>query len=239
MKVHEDMETFSDVFHMPFGMGMIHPAAQVDIAKLIVRLRQYFVEQEMLIDKAFDHQELSDNDLYLEWNAIPAKHIIFCEGHKARFNPLFQQIPFEPAKGEVLFLKIPDLKLEDLIKNKLMIAPLGDDIYWTGSNYEWNSADDKPTQAFRDEFIKKIKKTLKCSFEIIDHQAAIRPTIKDRRPVLGWHSEHPKLAIFNGLGTKGASLAPFWAKQMTNHLLRAIPLDEEVSIMRFFKERQV
>lgn len=234
MEVYKNMEDFSEVFHLPFGIGTISPAAQVDISSLIIGLKQYFIEADSIISEVFDFQDVEENELGYNWKGVKAKAIIFCEGQKARFNPLFQNIPFEPAKGEVLFVKIPDLKLEHLLKNKLMIAPLGDDIYWTGSNYEWNASHDRPTHVFREDFIRKLKKTLKCPFEIIDHQAAIRPTIKDRRPVLGWHPTQRNIAIFNGLGTKGASLAPYWAKAMTKHLLQATPLSQEVSINRFF-----
>lgn len=233
MKVYESMEDLAELFHLPFGMGKIQPAAQVNLLELVTCFQTYFTQKGILDRRALDTALLNEATLSDLKAQYQAKQIIFCEGQAARFNPLFQAIPFEPAKGEVLILKIPDLKLEYLIKNKLMIAPLGEDLYWTGSNYEWNSTHDQPTQAFRSDFIKKLRKTLKLPFEVIDHKAAIRPTMKDRRPVLGIHPRYSDIAIFNGLGTKGASLGPFWAKEMVAYLIDNKTLAPEVDIRRF------
>ena len=61
----------------------------------------------------------------------------------------------------------------------------------------------------------------------------IRPTVADKRPLLGLHPTLPQLAIFNGLGTKGASLGPYFAEQMTNFLLDKQDLEHEANISRF------
>ncbi len=233
MQEYKNMESLADWFHLPFDIGEIKPAAQVDLPLLIAEFKNYFLKHDLIDFRKVAYQELSSDNPGFKFDNIEADKIIFCEGHQARFNPLFQFIPFEPAKGEVLFLKIPGLNWEHLLKNKLMIAPLGEDVYWTGSNYEWNAPDDKPTNSFKEDFIIKLKKTLKLPFEILDHKAAIRPTIKDRRPVIGMHPKYSNIAIFNGLGTKGASLGPFWAKEMVDYLLDNKALNAEVDVHRF------
>lgn len=234
MHEFKDMDSLADVFHLPFDIGAIKPAAQVDLPILIKSFQKYFLDQGILQSAkvSYDAIQLEGSEVIFE--NIIADKVIFCEGQQARFNPWFSKVPFEPAKGEVLFLKIPNLNLTSLLKNKIMIAPLGNDCYWTGSNYEWEAPHDRPTEIFKQDFIKKLKKTLKLPFEVYDHKAAIRPTIKDRRPVMGTHPQYPQLAIFNGLGTKGASIGPFWAKEMVNYLLEDKPLDDEVSINRFW-----
>ena len=234
MHEFKEMDALADRFHLPFDIGEIKPAAQLDIPLLINAFQKYFEEKEVIAFQHIDYQSIKINEVNCEWNGVSASKIIFCEGYQAQFNPWFGSLPFQPAKGEVLFLKIPNLNFKHLLKNKLMIAPLGKDIYWTGSNYEWDSPHDRPTQAFRVDFIKKLQKSIKVPFEVHDHKAAIRPTIKDRRPVLGLHPEHPSIAIFNGLGTKGASLGPFWAKELVEHLIDGKALDAEVDIQRFF-----
>ncbi len=234
MQEYENMEELADHFHLPFGIGVIKPSAQIDIPLLIKTFKEYFQEKNVISDQKIDYQLLKQNDIKSAFNGIDADKIIFCEGYQAQFNPAFDAIPFEPAKGEVLFVKIPNLNFKDLLKNKIMIAPLGNDLYWTGSNYEWNATHDRPTESFKTDFIKKLQKTLKLPFEVIYHKAAIRPSVKDRRPVLGSHPRNPKIAIFNGLGTKGASLGPYWAKHLANHLLNNTPLEPEVNLSRFY-----
>jgi len=39
--------------------------------------------------------------------------------------------------------------------------------------------------------------------------------------------------VFNGLGTKGVMLAPYFADKMTNFILKGTALPEEVNISRF------
>ena len=74
---------------------------------------------------------------------------------------------------------------------------------------------------------------LNTPFEVVEHKAAIRPTVKDRRPFIGFHPEYSSIGIFNGMGTKGISLAPFFANHFTEHLLHQKPLMKEVDIKRF------
>jgi glycine/D-amino acid oxidase-like deaminating enzyme len=234
MHNYPEMESLAERFHLPLGLGRVAPAAQVDLPVLIDSLQKYFLQNDLLIKGEIDHQ-LSKDDFLNALQPYNAKTIVFCEGYRAKMNPLFQFIPFEPAKGEVLFVRIPGLGMEDIIKNKLMLAPLGEDLYWVGSNYEWNATHEKPTERFLKEFIEKLERTIKIPYEVIDHQAAIRPSIKDRRPVLGFHPHQKQMAIFNGLGTKGASLGPFFARIMSQYLVRGTPLELEYDLKRFYQ----
>jgi glycine/D-amino acid oxidase-like deaminating enzyme len=47
------------------------------------------------------------------------------------------------------------------------------------------------------------------------------------------HPEHDQLLVFNGLGTKGVMLAPYFANKMARFTLKDEPLPEEVNISRF------
>jgi hypothetical protein len=47
------------------------------------------------------------------------------------------------------------------------------------------------------------------------------------------HTVYQNIGIFNGMGTKGCSLAPYFAEQMTEHILHQTPIDKEASIDRF------
>ncbi len=69
----------------------------------------------------------------------------------------------------------------------------------------------------------------------MDHWAAIRPATLERRPFIGFHPRHPQIAIFNGMGTKGCSLAPYFAKQLVDHLTNKNELSPEVNVDRFRK----
>jgi glycine/D-amino acid oxidase-like deaminating enzyme len=55
----------------------------------------------------------------------------------------------------------------------------------------------------------------------MEHFAGVRPTVKDRRPLVGTHEYS---AILNGLGTRGVMLGPSMAKALYNAIENDIPL---------------
>jgi glycine/D-amino acid oxidase-like deaminating enzyme len=76
---------------------------------------------------------------------------------------------------------------------------------------------------------------LKMPFEVVDHLAAIRPTVRDRKPYLGSHTLHENIHIFNGLGAKGSSIGPYFASHFADWLNGETELDKEVNIKRLKK----
>lgn len=168
----------------------------------------------------------------IEYKGINAKAVIFCEGAQSPANPYWRKLKFLPNKGEALIIKAPELKTSNIIKKgNLTIVPMGEDLYWAGATFSWDYTDALPSET--------AKATLEASLqtiphEIIDHIAAIRPSGPDRRPLVGMHPHQPHIGIFNGMGSKGCSLAPWAADQFVKHLLEAAPLQQEIDIKRYF-----
>ena len=79
----------------------------------------------------------------------------------------------------------------------------------------------------------QLNKILQVSFKVVDQKVGIRPTVKDRRPLLGMHSEYKRLGIFNGLGTRGIMLAPYFANHFVDHVYNGGKLNSQVDILRF------
>jgi glycine/D-amino acid oxidase-like deaminating enzyme len=102
-----------------------------------------------------------------------------------------------------------------------------------GSNYEWSYSDSNPSFAFKEKMIESLNGFLKLPYEIMDHIVGIRPTNTQRRPFVGVHPTQNQLAICNGMGTKGCSLAPYFTAQLLTHLQEATPIEPEASIERF------
>jgi glycine oxidase len=48
--------------------------------------------------------------------------------------------------------------------------------------------------------------------------AGVRPTVKDRKPLIGLHPKNPKIGIFNGLGARGVLMGPYLSKQFSSIL---------------------
>ena len=229
------------------SLAIVKQAAQVNVPAFIDRFKQYLASLNAFISNDFNYQELHIAENGVSYGDFSANKIIFCEGAKAINNPFFNALPFNPDKGELLIVKIPNFNLTQLFKHHITIAPLGDDLYWVGATNDWHFKDENPTEENRQIILKELREILNIPFAIVTHQAAVRPTVKDRRPFIGFHPDHPTLAIFNGFGTKGASLIPYWADyfsailskinqvQVTEEEAYRPPLDKEIDIKRYEK----
>lgn len=111
--------------------------------------------------------------------------------------------------------------------------PWKENIFWVGSSYEWEFQNDLPTELFKEKTIIHLKRWLKVPFNVIDHRASIRPATLERRPFIGFHPIYRNIGIFNGMGTKGCSLSPFFATQFVDHIVYGLPLQTDVDILRF------
>ena len=67
----------------------------------------------------------------------------------------------------------------------------------------------------------------------MDHRAGVRPTTKDRRPIVGQHHTYKKLYVLNGLGSRGVMIGPYVAQQLFNFIENGKSLDSEIDIARF------
>ncbi len=228
-----DYGLFKDKITEGEALGEVQYSAQIDMPLLLEKSKEYFSNKEMMNVELFDYEQVKFENKKVTYKNVEAEKIIFCEGHQGRNNPWFGNLPFEVAKGEVLFIKIPNANFEKILKHKLFIVPLQNDIYWVGSTYEWDDLDEQPTEKEKQSLIKKLDKILTVPYEIVDHQAAIRPSTFDRRPFLGFHPDNNCLGIVNGMGTKGASLAPFFVNQFVEYVLEDKPINKDANIERF------
>lgn len=227
-----DSSEFDGKIQPVYGFGEVKDAAKTDIKLLVETYRHIFKKQGILISEVFDYQEIDFENEAVFYKEFKAKKIIFCEGAKGAENPFFKYLPFRLSKGEVLIVKIPGVSFEKMLKHHIFLIPMGEERYWVGSFYDRDYPDDLPTEKGRASLLENLQATLNVPFEVIEHLSAIRPTITDRRPFLGLHPEIPTLAIFNGLGAKGASLGPFFAKQMSDFLIHQKEVDWEVSVKK-------
>jgi len=223
----------TDVVYNSTGLAAVKQGGNLNIALFIEASRTYLKKHNLLVEEIFDYQQLIVRDKNVAYKNTIADKIIFCEGYKALNNPYFSNLPFKLTKGEVITIHAPQLKQTEKVINKgVFILPVGNDLYKVGATYEWADLTELPTEKGKEELINKLKKVLKIDFEIVNHQAGIRPTVNDRRPLVGLHPQHPTLAVFNGLGTKGVMLAPYFAHQLYSFLELNKPLDAEVDIKR-------
>ena len=217
----------------PFGYGEVMQTGYVDTIALLTHYHEYLKSINLLALDTFDYAKLKTFDDYIEYKNLKSKHIVFAEGFGMHSNPFFNYLPLEGTKGELFVIRAADLDLDVIINTSVFILPLGNDLFKVGATYNWKDKTKTPTQEGRQELIERIKEILNCDFEIVEHFAGVRPTVKDRRPLLGTHPKHANLHILNGLGTRGVMLAPTLARALFDFIENGIPLDKTIDIKRY------
>lgn len=216
-----------------YGVGQINETFWLDTKILIKAYKTYFLQNNRLENAKFNFDELVIEN-YINYKNINYKNIIFCEGYQVINNPFFNFIPIKTAKGEQLRIKAEELKINSIINKNIFIIPAQNDEYYVGSNYIWNDMDEKVTVDGKNEILQKLEKTIHCPYTILEEKAGIRPTIKDRRPAIGRHKTYKNVYVFNGLGTKGISLSPYFAEHLLSHITSNEPLLDEINVARFY-----
>ena len=220
----------------PFGYGEVLNTGYVDTHVLRKGYHDYLQSENLLQKEAFAYSEIIFETDCVRYKTISAKHIVFAEGFGMHANPFFNYLPLDGTKGELFVIKAPLLSLDVIVNTSVFILPLGDDLFKVGATYNWEDKTNTPTEVGKQELIDRIKEIITCDFEIVEHYAGVRPTVKDRRPLLGTHPNHAALHILNGLGTRGVMLAPSMALDLYDFIEKGKPLDKTIDIKRFNKK---
>ena len=224
---------FEAYMHTPYGTGQINQTVWIDLNLMIRGWRQQLINNAQYIDAKFAIADLQINSDSVTWNSIDANRVIFCDGLGSMENPYFKMLPFAPNKGEALIVEIKGLPNQAIYKNNITIVPWKDQLFWVGSNYEWDFKDASPSEDFRTKMEATLIQLLKIPFTVMDHIAGIRPANQERRPFVGLHPSYPSIGICNGMGTKGCSLAPYFANQLIEHCETGTPIHPEARLERF------
>lgn len=216
-----------------FGFGEVAQAGRIDTRKLITLYREYLIKTHKILFEEFNYNRINFDKEILKYKNIQAKKIVFCEGFGLKKNPFFNYLPLNEVKGELITIYAPKLNINFLIKSTLFVLPLGNYHYKIGATFNWDDKTLEPTAEGLLELTQKLKKVMTVPYTIINQTAGIRPTVKDRRPLVGIHSNFSQLAVLNGLGTRGVMIAPAMAKNLFNHLEKGALLDKEIDIKRF------
>jgi glycine oxidase len=220
----------------PFGYGQVLQTGYVDTTLLLALYKKYLIKNKLFIEESFDYTLLKEEKNGIRYKDIQAKNIIFAEGFGMHANPYFNNLPLDGTKGELFIIKAPLLDLDVIVNTSVFILPLGNNLFKVGATYNWADKTDIPTEDGKKELIEKIKEIINCDFEIVKHFAGVRPTVKDRRPLIGTYQNHNSIHILNGLGTRGVMLGPAMAKALFENIEYQKPLDKTIDIRRFDKK---
>ena len=235
LQVATNEEQWQKYFRYNYGIGEVNLCLLINLHNMLAGWRKKLIQQESLLNEVFNINQLSiqQESGKIICNNITAKKIIFCDGVAGFNNPYFNKLPYVRTKGEAIIASIPGLPRTNIYKQGITIVPWHEDLFWIGSNYVWEYSDLQPSPIFRKKIEEQLNYWLRLPYTIVDHLVSERPANIERRPFIGLHPLYPQIAVFNGMGTKGCSLAPYFADQFTQHLVHNKPLNPLVDIKRF------
>ncbi len=221
--------------HSPFQGLQSTQSGYVDLPLFLDSSQNYFRQRGVYREGFVKPENLQIEENRVLWQDIEARFVVFCEGAAAATNPLFKDLPFSIVKGELLEINIPDCPLPVMVNQSVSLLPTQAGTFKVASTYQWQQYDWECSAAAQEELVEKVQRFLKVPFTISRQLAGLRPATQSKRPLLGRHHEYPRLVLFNGLGSKGVSLAPYWAERLIGHLEADEALPEEIDIQSVFR----
>jgi glycine oxidase len=222
------------VVHAPHGIGAVRGSGSIDTVALITAVKNLLRSSNSLTETVFDYAQLSLQSGGVSYaGQVAARQFVNCQGHLAAQTELFAFLPLRTMKGEVLHLHIPQLETDAVLNRGAYLLPLGAGRFICGATYDAGKTDEEISEAAQTEMLGKLAKFITVPITVERQLAGVRPAVKDRRPLLGRHPEHPQLAVFNGMGSKAVMHAPWLAGQLVAHLETGSQLPAEVNLNRF------
>ena len=230
----EVRSSLSPYVETPFGVGEVLHTGLINTRVLIPTYQEKLQKEGIYFQEKLDYNALEIKEDSISYKGISAKRVVFCEGYGMVHNPFFNYLPMVGSKGELLSFEADDLQLDGVLKSDGFIAPLGGNAFKIGTTYDNDDKDPSPTSGGREILEQKLRQLISCPYHITGQVAGIRPTVRDRRPLVGVHPKYKNLFILNGLGTHGALLAPYTATALYDFIEEGKPLDKEMNIVRHY-----
>jgi len=212
----------------PFGCAQVSKTAVVDTKELLKRTKEWLLSHSAYSALKIDYSKLNFDESSVTYNEIKAKSVIFCEGYQAKFNPWLQDLPFKLAKGEILTMNM-DQTLGNMLSWGNWLVPTSENNAKLGSSFAWNDLQLRTDDAVKEKLLSSLDHNTKYRGTVVAHEVGIRPTTLQRKPFVGKLSKRNNAYCFNGLGSKGCLIAPFFTKLLVDHLINYTVLPKEVT----------
>ncbi|WP_026292710.1 NAD(P)/FAD-dependent oxidoreductase [Rubritalea marina] len=205
--------------HGGFGGFEMAQGGRLDTQVYLAVVREQLMKAGVdCVDTAFDSAELQSTDAGLRWRDLEAKQVILCQGARGLRSGPFSDMEHRCAKGEMLTVRVPELEQQRIINRNGWMVPIGDGLWRAGATYGWDDLEPNPTESGRAGVLKKVAELTPLAFDIVSHDAGVRPIIRKSQPVIAFSEDYPGLSCFNGLGSKGVITAPCVAEQFAAFL---------------------
>jgi glycine oxidase len=217
----------------PLGGITLKQAGYLDTRLYLNAVQEFLTMRGYFEGKAFSAEKLEIYDDGIGYENFRAKKIVFCQGVQNASNPWFKHLPVKSLKGEFLTVQC-EWKNDVILNRGVYMVPGARDGEWrVGSTYDWNDRNPGVTDLARSELSEKLEQLICLPYQITGQDWGVRPTTPDRKPILGAHPNYNSVIIFNGFGTKGVSLAPYFSEVLIRWMENEGTIGKEADITRF------
>ena len=204
-----------------FGIE-VAPAARVNVSEFLRVTRAFFQNRQAFLECRLNPDDVeASGQISLSQHNVAASRMILATG--AATTTWFPHVPTNPARGDILRVRIPDYQQQATVHRSIWIAADDQETQRVGSTYDWNFADATPTAAGRNEILTKLQRIVPGKVQVLDQTSGIRPGMKDYQPVIGRHADDHRILIMNGLGSKGCLRAPRLAQEVVALIQGRVP----------------
>lgn len=216
-----------------FGGMQLRQSGYLDTRAYLEGVRTYLREKGAFEEGRFDYQALEIHDSFVRYRGVKARKVVFCQGVENKSNPWFRYLPINSLKGEFLNVQC-DWEKDVILNRGVYMVPNADGGGWrVGATYNRDDQTTEITSGARNELTGKLEHLIGIPYTITGQQWGFRPTTPDRKPIVGAHPQHKSLIIFNGLGTKGVSLAPYFSDLLFRWMENRGSMGKEADVTRF------
>ncbi len=219
------------VFANPHGGFEQRPAGWLDTAAWLQASRDFFTRQGAWLTGEVAADALQVNAGSASWDGREYESAVFCTGWEAARHPWFDWAPFKSARGTILTLRADLGGERRVISSGCWVVPRADGSARAGPTYEIPfTAPHTPAREAVAGLEAKLRAMVRADFQVIEEQTAVRPIVHGHEALLGLHPGRPRVAILNGLGSKGVLRSPWLARHLVEHLLDGAPLEPAVDL---------
>ncbi|MCA8998665.1 MAG: FAD-binding oxidoreductase [Planctomycetaceae bacterium] len=220
----------------PRGAVRFPISGRLNVPAYLDATRQHFQSIDSFSQTEFEGERdlvVTDAGATVARLGIVAESAVLCRGFEGHTDSIAQKVCWNPAKGEIATVKIPGLALDQVVQFGHWLAPLGEEFFKLGATFSWSAYDKRPTQEGWNELELRLRSLTSLPYELVTQTAAVRPTICDFRPAIGWDKRQPCLGLLNGLGTKGSLMAPRLAQILLDARRGLVPLPRGMDFQRW------
>ena len=124
-----DNQQYRPYIQNPYGGLEVTQSGWVDVPVFLNAIRTFFLQENRFIETRFDTKEVEIRENGVLWRGSFYGKVIFCEGPHANQNPLFDWLPYNPVKGQLLDVTMDNYPITNIVNQGVFIMPVESNRY--------------------------------------------------------------------------------------------------------------